>query len=61
VFGNGTLAIVKQFQKDNKLKIDGSMDADDIKVLNDKFDAKMGSADAQLDKALEEIKKMITQ
>jgi carboxyl-terminal processing protease len=61
VFGNGTLAIVKQFQKDNKLKIDGSMDADDIKVLNDKFDAKMGSADAQLDKAKEEIKKMIAQ
>jgi carboxyl-terminal processing protease len=61
VFGNGTLTVVKQFQKDNKLKLDGSMDAEDIKILNDKFNTKMGSADAQLDKAIEEIKKMITQ
>jgi carboxyl-terminal processing protease len=61
VFGNGTLAAVKQFQKDNKLKIDGSMDADDIKLLNEKFDTQMGSTDAQLDKAKEEIKNMITQ
>lgn len=61
VFGTGTLAQVKQFQKDNKLKIDGSMDAVDIKVLIDKFDTQMGSSDAQLEKAKEEIKKMITQ
>ncbi|OGO76568.1 MAG: hypothetical protein A2Y23_05210 [Clostridiales bacterium GWB2_37_7] len=61
VFGNGTLAIVKQFQKDNKLKLDGTMDADDVKLLNDKFNSLMGSKDAQLDKAIEELKKMIAQ
>jgi carboxyl-terminal processing protease len=61
VFGKGTLAIVKQFQRDNKLVADGSMDAEDIKVLNNKFNTQMGSKDAQLDKAKEEIKKMIAQ
>jgi len=61
VFGLGTQAAVKQFQKDNKLKVDGSVDADDIKLLNDKFNSFMNSKDAQMDKALEEIKKMIAQ
>jgi carboxyl-terminal processing protease len=59
VFGKGTLAIVQKFQKDSKLKLDGSMDADDIRVLNAKFDIQAGSKDAQLDKAVEVIKEMI--
>jgi carboxyl-terminal processing protease len=59
VFGKGTLVIVQKFQKDSKLKLDGSMDADDIKVLNAKFDIQAGSKDAQLDKAVEVIKEMI--
>lgn len=59
VFGKGTLAIVQKFQGDNKLKLDGSMDADDIKVLNTKFDIQTESKDAQLDKAIEVIKEMI--
>ena len=59
VFGNGTLTLVKKFQADNKLKLDGSMDADDIKILNTKFDSQTASKDAQLDKAVEELKKML--
>jgi carboxyl-terminal processing protease len=60
-FGNGTLAAVHKFQRDNKLKVDSSMDAEDLKVLNAKFDSLSVSKDAQLDKAIEELKKMITQ
>jgi carboxyl-terminal processing protease len=59
VFGRGTLTAVQKFQKDNKLKVDGSIDADDIKVLNTKFNTLVGSKDAQLDKAIEVIKDMI--
>jgi carboxyl-terminal processing protease len=59
VFGKGTLAVVTKFQADNKLKLDGSMDAEDIKVLNSKFDSLTGSKDAQLDKAVEELKNML--
>ncbi|MDF2533031.1 MAG: carboxyl-terminal protease [Clostridia bacterium] len=59
VFGKGTLAVVRKFQVDNKLKLDGSMDAEDIKVLNSKFDSLTGSKDAQLDKAVEELKNML--
>jgi carboxyl-terminal processing protease len=59
VFGSGTLAEVKKFQKDNNLKVDGIMDADDIKVLNDKFAQLTGSKDAQLERAIEELKKLI--
>lgn len=59
IFGNATLAAVKQFQQDNKLKVDGSMDSDDIKVLNAKFDAAGGAKDAQLDRAVIELKKML--
>jgi carboxyl-terminal processing protease len=59
IFGRNTLAAVQKFQKDNNLKVDGSIDSDDIKVLNDKFNAASGSKDAQMDRALIEIKKMI--
>lgn len=59
VFGRGTLTIVQKFQADNKLKLDGSIDADDIKVLNAKFESLTGSKDAQLDKAVEELKNML--
>lgn len=59
VFGKGTLAVVQKFQTDNKLKLDGSMDPDDIKILNTKFASLNGSKDAQLDKAVEELKKML--
>lgn len=59
VFGKGTLTTVRKFQADNKLKLDGSMDTDDIKILNAKFNSLTASKDAQLDKAVEELKKMI--
>jgi carboxyl-terminal processing protease len=59
VFGKGTLIMVRKFQADNKLKLDGSMDADDIKVLNAKFESLTGSKDSQLDKAVEELKNML--
>jgi carboxyl-terminal processing protease len=59
VFGKGTLTVVRKFQADNKLKLDGAMDADDIKVLNAKFESLTGSKDAQLDKAVEELKNML--
>lgn len=61
VFGKGTMVAVQKFQKDNKLKVDGSIDADDLKVLNAKFEKATGSKDPQMDKAIEELKKMITQ
>jgi len=59
IFGKLTLAAVQKFQKDNKLKVDGSIDSEDIKVLNEKFDTTSKSGDAQLDKAIIELKKMI--
>ncbi len=59
IFGKLTLVAVQKFQKDNKLKVDGSIDIDDIKVLNEKFDTTSKSKDAQLDKAIIELKKMI--
>ncbi|MDF2532036.1 MAG: carboxyl-terminal protease [Clostridia bacterium] len=59
VFGKGTQVIVQKFQKDNNLKVDGSVDADDLKVLNTKFNILNGSKDPQLDKAVEVIKDMI--
>jgi carboxyl-terminal processing protease len=59
IFGKGTLAAVQKFQKDNKLKVDGSIDSDDIKVLNDKFNAAISSKDPQMDRAILELKKML--
>jgi carboxyl-terminal processing protease len=59
VFGQGTLAVVQKFQADNKLKLDGSMDAEDLKVLTTKLASLTGSKDAQLDKAVEELKNML--
>lgn len=59
IFGKLTLAAVQKFQKENKLRVDGSMDSDDIRVLNEKLEKSNGSKDAQLDKAIIELKKMI--
>jgi carboxyl-terminal processing protease len=59
VFGQGTLAVVQKFQSDNKLKLDGSIDAEDLKVLTTKLASLTGSKDAQLDKAVEELKNML--
>lgn len=59
IFGKLTLTAVYKFQRDNKLKVDGSMDSDDIVVLNKKFDTISSSEDAQLDRAIIELKKMI--
>lgn len=59
VFGKGTLSVVHKFQTDNKLKLDGSMDADDINILNTKFNTLNGSKDAQLDKAIQELKNLL--
>lgn len=58
-FNAETLAAVQKFQKDNSLKVDGSMDADDLKVLTAKFDPNSATQDAQLDKAIVELKNLI--
>lgn len=58
VFGENTRAAVLKFQKDNGLKADASIDADDLKVLQAKLDGK-SDKDPQLERAMEEIKKMI--
>lgn len=59
VFGKTTVTAVNKFFKDNKLKQDSSLDTADIKALNTKFEAKINSKDAQLDKAITELKKLI--
>ncbi|HWR61402.1 MAG TPA: S41 family peptidase [Clostridia bacterium] len=59
VFGNMTKTAVLAFQKDNKLKQDASIEADDIKVLQKKLEEKLGQKDAQLERAMEEIQKML--
>lgn len=61
VFGKATLVSVQKFQRDNKLNVDSSMNVEDLKVLNIKFDSVNVSKDAQLEKAVEELKKMIAQ
>jgi carboxyl-terminal processing protease len=57
-FNDNTLKSINKFQKDNGLKVDGSIDADDLKVLNAKFSSS-ASKDAQLDRAILELKTMI--
>lgn len=59
VFGPQTKAAVLKFQKDNNLKQDASMDADDLKVLQAKLSQTQTPTDPQLDRAMEEIKKML--
>lgn len=59
VFGPQTKAAVLKFQKDNNLKQDASLEADDLKVLQTKLDQTQTATDLQLDRAMEEIKKML--
>lgn len=60
VFNKSTLTAVQKFQKDNKLKLDNTMDADDIKVLINKFETFPDPKDEQLDRAVTELKKLIS-
>lgn len=57
VFGGMTKTAVLAFQKDNKLAQDASIEADDIKVLQNKLEAKLQKNDLQLERAMEELKK----
>lgn len=59
IFGANTRKAVLAFQKDNKLKQDASMDADDIKTMEIKLQEKLTAGDPQLDRAMGEIQKMI--
>ncbi|MEA4847606.1 MAG: S41 family peptidase [Clostridiaceae bacterium] len=59
IFGKGTRAAVLKFQKDNSLKEDASIDADDIKALESKLQEKLGKEDPQMDRAMEELQKML--
>lgn len=58
VYGKTTQTAVKKFQKDNKLKEDGIVDADDLKILQAKI-AALYNKDAQMEKAITELKKMM--
>jgi len=59
IFGAMTRAAVLNFQRDNNLSLDASIDADDLKILNEKLEPNQNQTDLQLDRAMEEIKKMI--
>lgn len=59
IFGGATKSAVLKFQKDNGLKQDASVEADDIKILQSKLEEKMNKADPQMDRAMVEIKKML--
>lgn len=59
IFGQETKVAVLSFQKDNKLAQDAVMDAADIKELQKKFDEKLSKEDPQLERAMEEVKKML--
>jgi len=59
IFGKMTRKAVLAFQKDNNLEQDASIEADDLKILQSKLEEKLSSADSQLDRAMQEIKKML--
>lgn len=59
IFGGMTRAAVLNFQKDNNLSQDASIDADDIKILEEKLMQKQTGTDLQLERAMEEIRKML--
>ncbi|HQL36734.1 MAG TPA: S41 family peptidase [Bacillota bacterium] len=59
IFGAMTRTAVLNFQRDNNLSQDASIDADDIKTLEEKLAQKQTQADLQMERAMEEIKKMI--
>jgi carboxyl-terminal processing protease len=59
IFGGMTRTTLLKFQKDNSLKLDASVDADDLKILQNKLEEKLTKGDLQLDRAMVEIKKML--
>ena len=59
IFGAMTRTAVLNFQRDNNLNQDASIDPDDLKTLEEKLTQKQIQADPQLNRAMEEIKKMI--
>jgi len=59
IFGGMTRTAVLAFQKDNSLEQDASIDSDDLKILRSKLEEKHSRNDMQLDRAMEEIQKMI--
>ena len=59
IYEASTRNAVLKFQKDNKLKQDGTFDGDDLKILNAKFDQYLSAQDPQMDRAISEIKKMV--
>lgn len=59
IFGKMTKAAVLAFQKDNGLKQDASIDENDLKILGSKLEEKFGKSDPQLERAMEEIRKML--
>ncbi len=61
IFGPLTQTAVLSFQKDSQLPEDAVMDASDLQVLQTKFDEKLSGTDLQLERAIEEIKKMLTE
>jgi peptidoglycan hydrolase-like protein with peptidoglycan-binding domain len=60
VFGSGTRAAVLSFQKDNNLPQDAEMDTNDQKVLDAKFTQTLQTQDPQLERAIEELKKILS-
>lgn len=59
IFGQLTREAVLQFQKDNNLKQDASIEADDLKILQNKLEQKLTQTDPQLERAMSEIQKML--
>ncbi len=59
IFGAMTRTAVLNFQRDNNLNQDASIDADDLRTLEEKLSQKQTQTDPQLNRAMEEIKKMI--
>ena len=59
ISGAMTRTAILAFQKDNSLKQDASIDSDDLRVLQIKLEEKLNQGDPQMDRAMEEIQKML--
>lgn len=59
IFGTMTRTAVLKFQKDNNLKQDASIEADDLTTLQNKLEQKLINTDPQLDRAILELQKML--
>ncbi len=59
IFGRMTEKAVLAFQKDNGLMQDASVDTDDLQTLQARLTEKFSQNDPQLDRAMEELKKML--